>query len=623
MGSRIPVGSDDGAANAQGGTTQEATATDPRPHLADGRYVLDERLGGGGTADVYRALDTRLNRSVAIKLFRPGAGTSAEHRFREEAQLLGPLEHPCLVTVYDAAVENGRAYVVLQLIDGVTLGRRLVQGPLNPKQVVEVGARLADVLAYVHSKGIVHRDVKPSNVLVDETNVYLADFGISRLLNAKHNTASGLAVGTAAYMAPEQVRGLRVGPAADVYSLGLVLLECLTGRVEYPGSTVEAAIARLSRRPRISAGLPAPLRHVLCAMTETDPERRPTAARCANALAKARMLLAGTAPPPRSGRASGHVGDRPERQATDRAGRHGAARHAAYDDEHAETGGGRHAAPADEAYSMLPVRLALPAGAEPVAAEPVIAAEVLAEMLSAAPPAGTAQDETPADGDSSRAQSLSAADPGQDAGGDAADVGGALRTGRRRFVHGRRRAEPDCLGARLGRRVGVRGRIGLGIAAVIAAIVAGAIVSTPTRPLSSATRPGSAVPPAAQPDVSPSADAPVTLPVSPDDLAPPSYPADPTQSAAVPSETPPASPTPSTYGQGLPIPTPSVTVPSGGQLTGPDPLGGDLAGDDDGDFADNDDGDFADSDDGGKPVKVKKKPGLFALFLAWLASHDD
>jgi hypothetical protein len=285
------MGSEDGHGSAPGGVPNDTTTTEPRPQIADGRYLLDARLGGGGTADVFRGLDTRLNRPVAVKLFRPGAGSTAENRFREEAQLLGPLEHPSLVTVYDAGVEKGRAYVVLQLIDGVTLASRLMHGPLSITQMVEVAARLADVLAYVHGRGIVHRDIKPSNVLVDENNVYLADFGISRLLGTKHNTATGLAVGTAAYMAPEQVRGLRVGPAADVYSLGLVLLECLTGRVEYPGGTVEAAIARLSRRPRISTGLPAPVRHVLVAMTENDPERRPTAAQCASALAKARLLL--------------------------------------------------------------------------------------------------------------------------------------------------------------------------------------------------------------------------------------------------------------------------------------------------------------------------------------------
>jgi len=378
VGSRIPVGSDDGDGNAPGGAAHEAatdTATEPRPHLAEGRYLLQERLGGGGTADVFRGLDTRLNRAVAVKIFRPGAGSSAEHRFREEAQLLGPLEHPCLVTVYDAGVENGRAYVVLQLVDGVTLARRLVQGPLSPKQVVEVGARLADVLAYVHSRGIIHRDVKPSNVLVDEANVYLADFGISRLLGTKHNTATGLAVGTAAYMAPEQVRGVRVGPAADVYSLGLVLLECLTGRVEYPGGTVEAAIARLTRRPRISAGLPAPLRHVLCAMTESDPERRPSAARCANALTKARTLLgeeaaakAAPAEPPaepvaepavadQAGRApDGVLGEPPSfaRRFATRAGRRAAAAAGFTAPGAAASGGaastrvGRHSAPGDE-----------------------------------------------------------------------------------------------------------------------------------------------------------------------------------------------------------------------------------------------------------------------------------
>src|SRR5215207_2470991 len=109
VGSMIPVGSDGGHGGASGGA-QDGTATEPTPHLAEGRYRLEGRLGGGGTADVYRGRDIRLNRLVAVKVFRPGAGSSAENRFREEAQLLGPLEHPSLVTVYDAGVENGRAY---------------------------------------------------------------------------------------------------------------------------------------------------------------------------------------------------------------------------------------------------------------------------------------------------------------------------------------------------------------------------------------------------------------------------------------------------------------------------------------------------------------------------------
>jgi serine/threonine protein kinase len=255
--------------------------------LAAGRYVLGARLGGGGSADVYQGVDTRLERPVAVKLFRPGADDLAEQRFQEEARLLGPLEHPALVTIYDTGVEEGRAFQVLQLVDGVTLRERLIDGPLPADEVRAIGVRLAEVLAYVHSRGIVHRDVKPSNIMVGhgaDGSVFLADFGISRLLDSAHLTATGLAIGTAAYMAPEQVRGGEVGPAADIYSLGLVLLESLTGQQEYPGATVAAAVARLSRPPLIPTRFHAPLPSLLAAMTRDDPAERPSAQECAAVL---------------------------------------------------------------------------------------------------------------------------------------------------------------------------------------------------------------------------------------------------------------------------------------------------------------------------------------------------
>ncbi|MDQ1647019.1 MAG: eukaryotic-like serine/threonine-protein kinase [Cryptosporangiaceae bacterium] len=255
--------------------------------LANGRYVLSARLGGGGTADVYRAVDTLLDRPVAIKIFRPGSGLTDEQRFEREARLIAPLDHPGLVTIHDAGVEDDRAYLVLQLIEGVTLRQRLSRGRLTPDEVTELGARLATVLAYVHGRGIVHRDIKPSNVLLSGggrlpgSSVYLADFGISRLVDTIHLTATGLVVGTVAYMAPEQVRGAVVGPPADMYALGLVLLECLTGRTEYTGGNAEAAVARLSRPPVVPDGLPEPLRWVLGALTFAEPVQRLTAEQCA------------------------------------------------------------------------------------------------------------------------------------------------------------------------------------------------------------------------------------------------------------------------------------------------------------------------------------------------------
>lgn len=248
--------------------------------VAAGRYVLGARLGGGGTSDVYRAVDTVLQRPVAVKLFRSGADPLAEQRFQDEARTLARLSHPALIALFDAGMDAGRAYQVLQLVDGITLRERLQTEPMDYHRVATIGTRLAGGLAYVHRHGIVHRDVKPSNILDDGDQVYLADFGISRQVDGAHLTATGLAVGTAAYMAPEQVKGDDVTPAADVYSLGLVLLECLTGHQEYVGAPLEVAMARLSRPPLVSTSFPAPLPSLLAAMTRDDPGHRPSAAEC-------------------------------------------------------------------------------------------------------------------------------------------------------------------------------------------------------------------------------------------------------------------------------------------------------------------------------------------------------
>jgi serine/threonine protein kinase len=177
-------------------------------------------------------------------------------------------------------------FVVTDLVEGPTLAERIASGPpLAPGAVRRLGAHLADALAYVHSAGIVHRDVKPANVLLgDGGRPRLADFGIARALEATAATADGCVVGTAAYLAPEQVRGEHVAPATDVYALGLVLLEALTGRREYPGAAVESATARLYRSPAVPEGLPAGLSTVLNAMTQDDPRRRPPAAAVAAAL---------------------------------------------------------------------------------------------------------------------------------------------------------------------------------------------------------------------------------------------------------------------------------------------------------------------------------------------------
>jgi eukaryotic-like serine/threonine-protein kinase len=255
--------------------------------VLDGRYRVLEPIGRGGMADVYRATDERLERLVAVKWLRQTVDDPQEEaRARSEALLLARLSHPALVTLFDAGVEEGRPFLVMELIDGPSLA---VRAPTDPDSVALVGAQLADGLAYIHHEGLVHRDLKPANVLVAPTatpweRVKLADFGIARLVDAARLTATGTAIGTAAYVAPEQIRADPAGPAADIWSLGLVLLECLTGTRAYPGPPAEAALARLHRPPAIPTDLPVEWNRLLRRMTDPDPARRPSAAELAQTL---------------------------------------------------------------------------------------------------------------------------------------------------------------------------------------------------------------------------------------------------------------------------------------------------------------------------------------------------
>ena len=258
-------------------------AVDPTPAglpaLIAGRYLLGPLLGRGGAAEVYRAHDQVLGRAVAVKIFLNGAATTDPRRQHREIITLAGFSHPALVTLYNAGEQDGRAFFVMQLVSGRTLADRLREHPLPAADTTQLGVELADALAYVHARGVIHRDVKPANVLLDEHNrPHLSDFGIATMIDSTQITHTGLMIGTAAYLAPEQVRGHPVGPEADIYALGLVLLECLTGQREYPGQPMEAALARLHRQPQVPQDLPAPMTAALQAMTANDPDQRPTAA---------------------------------------------------------------------------------------------------------------------------------------------------------------------------------------------------------------------------------------------------------------------------------------------------------------------------------------------------------
>ncbi len=277
------------------------------------RYVLEGLLGSGGMADVHRATDSTLERSVAVKVLRDVAGDeTARHRFVAEARTLARLSHRNLVTVLDAGIgeDDDRPFLVMELVEGRSLDDALRAGPLPPEDAASVGAQLAAGLAYAHERGVVHRDVKPGNVLLShDGRVKLADFGIARLLGdtARH-TRTGTAIGTAAYLAPEQVRGEDVTGAADTYSLGLVLLESLTGTRAFPGSPTEAALARLQRDPEVPDTLGEGWVTLLTAMTASDPADRPEAAEVARLLAEgapeAAAAAASTMPSPAAVRAA-------------------------------------------------------------------------------------------------------------------------------------------------------------------------------------------------------------------------------------------------------------------------------------------------------------------------------
>ena len=257
------------------------------PTVLAERYDLGEVIGRGGMAEVYRATDRVLHRAVAVKVLRDTADDESDRlRFTAEARTLARLSHPGLVMVLDAGTTSERPYLVMELVEGQTLAKCCSGQPLEPARVANIGAQLADALAYAHDEGVVHRDVKPGNVLLDAADrVKLADFGIARLIgDTVRHTRTGHAIGTAAYLAPEQVQGGDISPAVDVYSLGLVLLESLTGERAFPGSPTESALARLQRQPAVPAWLPADWQRLLTAMTALEPGHRPDARAAAGEL---------------------------------------------------------------------------------------------------------------------------------------------------------------------------------------------------------------------------------------------------------------------------------------------------------------------------------------------------
>lgn len=262
-------------------------ALDPRVGSVVGeRYRIERLIGRGGMSIVYAATDTALGRTVALKVFAGDhAGRSDFDRQSAEIGVLAGLTHPGLVTLYDAfEAAAGEGVLVLEFVDGPDLRARLREGPLAPEAIRLLGRSIADALAYVHSHGIVHRDVTPANILLPGERSHgslpvakLTDFGIARVMESTRQTSEGSVLGTANYLSPEQAVGATVGPASDVYSLGLVLLECHTGRRAFPGTGIEALAARLHRAPEIPDTLSPAWREIIGACVAREPSDRPGA----------------------------------------------------------------------------------------------------------------------------------------------------------------------------------------------------------------------------------------------------------------------------------------------------------------------------------------------------------
>ena len=256
--------------------------------LAD-RYELEELVGTGGMSSVYRAHDRLLDRKVALKVLHEQYTGDDEHveRFRREARAVATLSHPNIVTVIDRGEHDGRQFIVFEYVDGENLKRAdPARARCRWRRRVELAIQIAHGLAFAHQQGLVHRDVKPQNVLLDgDGQAKVTDFGIARSLDVQHGmTQTGTVLGTSDYIAPEQAQGQRVDEHTDVYSLGVVLYELLTGEVPFPGENFVAVAMRhinepppamRDRRPDVSPRLEAAVQR---AMAKDPRDRFPTMA---------------------------------------------------------------------------------------------------------------------------------------------------------------------------------------------------------------------------------------------------------------------------------------------------------------------------------------------------------
>ena len=265
------------------------------------RYRLESLIASGGMGEVWRGVDLVLDRPVAVKVLHAEYARQAETiaRFRAEARHAANLSHPAIAQVYDFGEARSPqasgpstdwpAFLVMELIDGPPLTQIIARGPLEPATVLDVVSQVASGLAVAHAAGVVHRDIKPGNLLVDRNGtIKITDFGVAYALGSAPLTRTGTLIGTPGYLAPERVSGHAAGPASDLYSLGIVAYECLTGSLPYTGTAMEIALAHQMRSlPPLHARVPQEVADLIADLTARDPAQRPAGAGMVAARAQA------------------------------------------------------------------------------------------------------------------------------------------------------------------------------------------------------------------------------------------------------------------------------------------------------------------------------------------------